>query len=158
MILEVVMPELGMGAEDARVAVWLKQPGDSIGMGEPICELQIRRWKTVGRAKDASILARRKRRKQESEEPHYTPMACRTCRNRDPEEIVGVCPGCISFTLIASETATMQTHETPVGHHVPVGTVLAQVDSGHDVALPPGTPTPTMRTVLDLLDRTEQAR
>jgi pyruvate dehydrogenase E2 component (dihydrolipoamide acetyltransferase) len=40
MIVEVRMPSLGYDMDSGKIARWLKQPGDQVGRGEPIAEIE----------------------------------------------------------------------------------------------------------------------
>ncbi len=40
MSTNIVVPELGESVVEARVAKWLKKPGDSVNAGDPLVELE----------------------------------------------------------------------------------------------------------------------
>lgn len=157
MKLDIAMPELGRGATHARVSEWAKQPGEEISLGDVICELQVRSWRTVGRTKDASLLARAVRRKEKSREVEYSPMRCARCREFPPDARIGHCSHCLTFSLMASESGTMSEHHVEMGLDVPMGSVIATVESGHDIDLPEGMPNPTMRVIAESVEIGNQA-
>ena len=39
MAVNIVVPEVGESIVDARVAKWLKKPGDAVAAGDPLVEL-----------------------------------------------------------------------------------------------------------------------
>ena len=38
--IDVILPQFGMGMQDAEIVRWLKQPGDSVTEGEPLVEIE----------------------------------------------------------------------------------------------------------------------
>ncbi|MDE3156415.1 MAG: dihydrolipoyllysine-residue succinyltransferase, partial [Acidobacteriota bacterium] len=54
----VVVPELGESVVEARVARWLKQPGDPVAAGEPLVELETEKTDLEVSAPHAGVLER----------------------------------------------------------------------------------------------------
>lgn len=38
--IDVMLPQFGMGMQDAEIVRWLKQPGDRVEEGEPLVEIE----------------------------------------------------------------------------------------------------------------------
>ncbi|MAF28559.1 MAG: biotin attachment protein [Croceicoccus sp.] len=38
--IDVILPQFGMGMQDAEIVRWLKQPGDTVTEGEPLVEIE----------------------------------------------------------------------------------------------------------------------
>ncbi len=38
--IDVMLPQFGMGMQDAEIVRWLKQPGDKVEEGEPLVEIE----------------------------------------------------------------------------------------------------------------------
>ena len=38
--IDVILPQFGMGMQDAEIVRWLKQPGDAVTEGEPLVEIE----------------------------------------------------------------------------------------------------------------------
>ena len=38
--IDVILPQFGMGMQDAEIVRWLKQPGDMVTEGEPLVEIE----------------------------------------------------------------------------------------------------------------------
>ena len=38
--IDVMLPQFGMGMQDAEIVRWLKQPGDTVTEGEPLVEIE----------------------------------------------------------------------------------------------------------------------
>ena len=58
MSVNIVVPEVGESIVDARVAKWLKKPGDSVAAGDPLVELETDKIDLEVAAPQAGVLAR----------------------------------------------------------------------------------------------------
>jgi pyruvate/2-oxoglutarate dehydrogenase complex dihydrolipoamide acyltransferase (E2) component len=56
MNIEVVLPKIGMAMQDALITKWLKQPGDSVGKGEPLLEIETEKVLETIEAPESGIL------------------------------------------------------------------------------------------------------
>src|SRR4030095_10817683 len=57
MATNIVVPELGESVVEARVAKWLKKPGDSVNAGDPLVELETEKIDLEVSADRAGVLA-----------------------------------------------------------------------------------------------------
>src|SRR5688572_1562137 len=57
MSTNIVVPELGESVVEARVAKWLKKPGDSVNAGDPLVELETEKIDLEVSADRAGVLA-----------------------------------------------------------------------------------------------------
>jgi 2-oxoglutarate dehydrogenase E2 component (dihydrolipoamide succinyltransferase) len=60
MSTNIVVPELGESVVEARVAKWLKKPGDAVNAGEPLVELETEKIDLEVSADRAGVLAHNK--------------------------------------------------------------------------------------------------
>lgn len=152
MILSLQIPELGMGIKKARVAEWNVQEGESISFGDVVCVLQVREWEMAGRTKDASRLAklRKKGREQTS---GMVKMRCPTCGNSNDLATQVACQDCLRFQVMASEPGLLSSIEFSEGEEVTVGAVLALVETEGEGSESGNHP--KMRIVVDMMDRAE---
>src|SRR5512140_1797121 len=58
MAAEIVVPDVGESIVDARVAKWLKKPGDQVAAGDPLVELETEKVDLEVAAPAAGVLSR----------------------------------------------------------------------------------------------------
>ena len=56
MLVDVVLPKIGMAMQDALITKWLKQPGDPVVKGEPLLEIETEKVLETIEAPESGIL------------------------------------------------------------------------------------------------------
>ena len=118
MYLRLDMPYIDRQSERGRLLAWLKQPGDSIAPGEPICDVVIEGLKVLEIPRNAKLLTK------------LTRTRIKTTVRETPLAVI--------WRVIAREPGTLESTVVDAGDQVAVGETMAVMGTGADT--PAGSP------------------
>ena len=117
MYLRLDMPYIDRQSERGRLLTWLKQPGDSIAPGEPICDVVIEALKVLEIPRNAKLLTKLTRTKIKT--------------------TVREAPLAVAWRVIAREPGSFERRVLDEGDPVEVGDTMALLATGGEQAAGP---------------------